>query len=105
MTLCQCLLPSQGRRELWLSQGVCHRCMHCEHIHVCAVVIWCDMLGGVLTGKESIPWSGPLLHHQVPGERRETGQTSQCCLLTRNVSCTMHELLCNLIDHIFLAMR
>ena len=64
--------------------------VHCYHIHVCAVVIWCDMLGGILTGKKSLPWSGPLLHHQVPGERRETGQTSQCCLLTRNVSCTMN---------------
>ena len=44
------------------------------------VVIWSDMLGGVLTGEDSIPWSRPLHSHQVSGERRETGQTSQCSL-------------------------
>ena len=50
------------------------------------VVIWRDMLGGVLIGKKSLSWSGPLLAHQEPGERRETAQTSQCCLPTRNIS-------------------
>ena len=45
------------------------------------VVIWCDMLGGVLTGENSLPWSGPLYSHQVPGERREAGKTRQCSLL------------------------
>ena len=45
------------------------------------VVIWSDMLGGVLIGEEPLPWSGPLFSHQISGERRETGQTSQFCLL------------------------
>ena len=43
------------------------------------------MLGGVLIGEEPLPWSGPIFSHQISGERRETGQTSQCCLLPRNV--------------------
>ena len=51
-----------------------------------AVVVWCDMLGGVLTGENPLPWSGSLFSHQVSGERRATGKTSQCCLLPRNVS-------------------
>ena len=51
-----------------------------------SVVIWSDVLGGVLIREDSLPWSGPLLSHEVPGERRETGQTSQCCLLSGNVS-------------------
>ena len=51
-----------------------------------AVVIWSDMLGGVLIGEEPLPWSGPLFSHQISGEWRETGQTSQCCLLTGHVS-------------------
>ena len=51
-----------------------------------AVVIWSDMLGGVLIGEEPLPWSGPLFSHQISGEWRETGQTSQCCLLTGYVS-------------------
>ena len=49
------------------------------------VVIWSDMLGGVLIGEEPLPWSGPLFSHQISGERRETGQTSECCLFQRNV--------------------
>ena len=51
----------------------------------CTVVIWSDMLGGVLIGEEPLPWSGPLFPHQISGERRETGQASQCCLLPGNV--------------------
>ena len=51
-----------------------------------AVVIWSDMLGGVLIGEEPQSWSGPLFSHQISGEWRETGQTSQCCLLTGYVS-------------------
>ena len=43
------------------------------------------MLGGVLIGEEPLPWSGPLFSHQISGERRETGQTSQCFLLPGNV--------------------
>ena len=42
-----------------------------------AVVIWSDMLGGVLTGQEPLPWSGPIFTHQISGERRETRQTTQ----------------------------
>ena len=42
-----------------------------------SVVIWSDVLGGVLTGQESLSWSGPLFSHQISGERRETGQTTQ----------------------------
>ena len=38
----------------------------------CAVVVWSDVLGGVLIGKESLPWSGPLLSHEILGWRRET---------------------------------
>ena len=38
-----------------------------------AVVIWSDMLGGVLIREESLPWSGPLHTRQIFGERRETG--------------------------------
>ena len=38
----------------------------------CAVVIWSDMLGGVLIGKEPLPWSGRLLSHQIFGQRRAT---------------------------------
>ena len=36
-------------------------------------------------GEEPLPWSGPLFPHQISGERRETGQASQCCLLPENV--------------------
>ena len=43
------------------------------------------MLGGVLIGEEPLPWSGPIFSHQISGERKETGQTSQCCLLPGNV--------------------
>ena len=43
------------------------------------------MLGGVFIGEEPLPWSGPIFSHQISGERRETGQTPQCCLLPRNV--------------------
>ena len=43
------------------------------------------MLGGVLIGEEPLPWSGPIFSHQISGERKETGQTSQCCLLSGNV--------------------
>ena len=50
-----------------------------------AVVIWSDMLGGVLTGEEPLPWSGPLLPTPISGGRTETGQTSQCCLLPGNI--------------------
>ena len=42
-----------------------------------SVVIWSDVLGGVLTGQESLSRSGPLFSHQISGERRETGQTTQ----------------------------
>ena len=48
------------------------------------------MLGGVLIGEEPLPWSGPLLPHPISGERRETGQTSQCCLLPGNVGRSIH---------------
>ena len=41
------------------------------------VVIWSDMLGGVHTGEESLPWNRSSLSHQISGERRKTGQTSQ----------------------------
>ena len=37
------------------------------------VVIWSNMLGGVLVREESLPWSGPFHSHQIFGERRETG--------------------------------
>ena len=53
---------------------------------VVSVVIWSDVLGGVLTGQDSIPWNGAILYSEVPGERRETGQTKQHSLLRRNVS-------------------
>ena len=43
------------------------------------------MLGGVHIGEEPLPWSGPIFSHQISGERKETGQTSQCCLLPGNV--------------------
>ena len=43
------------------------------------------MLGGVFIGEEPLPWSGPLFSHQISGERRETGQTYECCLFPRNV--------------------
>ena len=39
------------------------------------------MLRGVFTGEEPLPWGGPLFSHQISGERRETRQASQCCLL------------------------
>ena len=44
------------------------------------------MLGSFFPGKEPLPWNRPLLSREVPGERRETGKTSQCCLLSGNVS-------------------
>ena len=44
------------------------------------------MLGDVLIGEKPLPCSGPIiLSHQISGERRETGQTSQFCLLPGNV--------------------
>ena len=51
----------------------------------CAVVIWCDMLGGVLIGKEPLPWCGSICSHQIPSERGEARQTTQYSLLTRHV--------------------
>ena len=51
-----------------------------------AVVVWSYLLGGVLYREESLSWSGPILPHQIPGERRETEETSQYSLLTRNVN-------------------
>ena len=36
------------------------------------VVVWCDVLGGVHTREDPLPWSGPLFCHHVPGGRRET---------------------------------
>ena len=59
---------------------------YCIATSYSAVVVWCDVLGGVLTGENPLPWSGPIFPHQVSGESRATGKTSQCCLLPRNVS-------------------
>ena len=56
-----------------------------EFVAACAVVVWSDVLGGVLTGEEPLPWSGPLLPHQISGGRREAGQAPQQGLLSRNV--------------------
>ena len=56
-----------------------------------AVVIWNYLLGGVLYREESLSWSRPILPHQISGERRETGETSQYSLLTRNVSVSPNE--------------
>ena len=47
------------------------------------------MLGGVLTGKKSLPWSGLLLPHLERGERLDK---PQCSLLTRSVSCLLNML-------------
>ena len=42
-----------------------------------AVVIWCDVLGGVLTWKNALSWNRSLLSCQTSRERGKTGETSQ----------------------------
>ena len=56
------------------------------------------MLGGVLIGEESLSWSGPFFSHQISGERRETGEASQCSLLPGNVC---HNKLLHLVGNIY----
>ena len=55
-----------------------------------AVVIWCDVLGGILTGENPLPWSGPLFSHRLFGERRATGTAIQCSLLPGNVKTLLY---------------
>ena len=50
-----------------------------------AVVIWSDLLGGVLTWQVSLPWKGPSFSHPLSGERGEARETFEYCLLTKNV--------------------
>ena len=59
------------------------------------------MLGGVLIGEESLSWSGPLFSHQIYGERRETGEASQCSLLPGNVC---HNKLLYLVGNIYIKL-
>ena len=61
----------------------------CKHFCYSTVVIWCNVLGSVLPGENPLRRSGPLCSYQVPGERRETGETSQFSVLPGNVK--IHE--------------
>ena len=74
---------SEKSDVVWMSCD--SECPLSKYLSLYTVVIWSDVLGGVLTGKEPLSWSGPLFSHQISGERRETGQTPQCCLLTGSV--------------------
>ena len=59
----------------------------------CAVVFWCNVLGGNFPGEIPLSWGRPLHSHKVPGERRQTGETFQCSLLYWCVS-TLHSSWC-----------
>ena len=76
------------------SQSVCVWRVN-NYVCLYTVVIWCNVLGSVVPGENPLPRSGSLCSYQVSGERRETGETSQCCLLPGNVryvyTCRIHE--------------
>ena len=48
-----------------------HTIVACSQSYL-AVVIWCDVLGGVFLGENPLSQSGPIHSRQESGERRET---------------------------------
>ncbi len=48
------------------------------YIH--AVVIWSDLLGGILWWEDPLPWSGPPVSGMTAGQWIQNGETSECCL-------------------------
>ena len=76
MTLC---LPSQGRRDLWLSQGVCHRCIVSTFMFVqwsFGVTCW-EVFS---LGRNPYPGVGPfsIIRYLERGERLDKPLNAAC---------------------------